>query len=384
MKPSKRLVLFLLVSILMISFVYYAFQICYTPNVLVQKKDREIVIPRNAKFADVQKIFHEENLVQDLISFSFLSRLMDYDENIKSGRYMLRANMTNLQVIRLLRSGQQEPVKITFNNVRLVSELSEKITKNLMMKPEEFEAALIQFAMTNKYGFTKDNVLTMFIPNTYQVYFQSTPEEVIDRLYGEYKNFWNDDRKAKAEKLGMTPIEVSILASIVQAESIKKEEAPIIASLYLNRLKTGMPLQADPTLVFAVGDFTLKRVLNEHKEIDSPYNTYRNTGLPPGPINMAEIRSIDAVLNHAPTNYLYMCAKEDFSGNHNFTNDYNKHKREKISSGFSPRDQDWGSQKTRRAKQVKCTFPKPTFAYVTVKPIRWATFIMATTPCITK
>jgi UPF0755 protein len=325
MKPSKRLVFFLLISILMISFVFYGFQICYTPNILVEKRDREIVIPRNAKFADVQKIFYEENLVQDLMSFSFLSRLMDYDENIKSGRYVLRANMTNIQAIRLLRSGQQEPVKITFNNVRLVSELSEKITKNLMMKPEEFEAALIQFAMTNKYGFNKDNVLTMFIPNTYQVYYQSTPEEVIDRLYGEYKNFWNAIRKAKAEKLGMTPIEVSILASIVQAESIKKEEAPIIASLYLNRLKSGMPLQADPTLVFAVGDFTLKRVLNEHKEIDSPYNTYRNTGLPPGPINMAEIRSIDAVLDHAPTNYLYMCAKEDFSGNHNFTNDYNKH-----------------------------------------------------------
>jgi UPF0755 protein len=265
MKPSKRLVFFLLISILMISFAYYGFQICYTPNILVEKKDREIVIPRNAKFADVQRIFHEENLVQDLISFSFIARLMDYDETIKSGRYLLRANMTNIQAIRLLRSGQQEPVKITFNNVRLVSELSEKITKNLMMKPEEFEAALVQFAMTNKYGFNKDNVLTMFIPNTYEMYYQSTPEEVIDRLYGEYKNFWNADRKAKADKLGMTPIEVSVLASIVQAESVKKEEAPIIASLYLNRLKTGMPLQADPTLVFAVGDFTLKRVLNEHK-----------------------------------------------------------------------------------------------------------------------
>jgi UPF0755 protein len=325
MKPSKRLVFFLLISILMISFAYYGFQICYTPNILVEKKDREIVIPRNAKFADVQRIFHEENLVQDLISFSFIARLMDYDETIKSGRYLLRANMTNIQAIRLLRSGQQEPVKITFNNVRLVSELSEKITKNLMMKPEEFEAALVQFAMTNKYGFNKDNVLTMFIPNTYEMYYQSTPEEVIDRLYGEYKNFWNADRKAKADKLGMTPIEVSVLASIVQAESVKKEEAPIIASLYLNRLKTGMPLQADPTLVFAVGDFTLKRVLNEHKEIDSPYNTYRNAGLPPGPINMAEIRSIDAVLNHAPTDYLYMCAKEDFSGNHNFTSSYRQH-----------------------------------------------------------
>lgn len=325
MRPSKRLIFFLLFSILLISFTYYGFQICYTPNVLVEKSDRQIVIAKGSSFKDVQKLFHEENLVQDLISFSFLSKLMDYDENVKAGRYVLKANMTNLEVIRLLRSGQQEPVKITFNNVRLISELSEKITRNLYIKPQEFEAALIQFAMTNKYGFTKDNVLTMFIPNTYEVYYQSSPEDVIERMHFEYEKFWNEERKAKAAKVGLTPIEVSVLASIVQAESIKKDEAPIIASLYLNRLKKGMPLQADPTLVFAVGDFTLKRVLNEHKEINSPYNTYMYAGLPPGPINMPEIHSLNSILDYAPTDYLYMCAKEDFSGRHNFTGSYRQH-----------------------------------------------------------
>lgn len=325
MKPSKRLVFFLLFSILLISFAYYGFQICYTPNILVDKRERQIIIPRGATFKDIQRIMHEGDIVQDLMSFSFLSRLMKYDENIKAGRYLLQPNMTNLQAIRLLRSGHQEPVKITFNNVRLISELSEKITRNLFMKPQEFEAALVQFAMTNRYGFNKDNVLSMFIPNTYEVYYQTTPQELIDRLYQEYDKFWNAERKAKAEKVGLTPIEVSILASIVQAESVKKDEAPVIASLYINRLKKGMALQADPTLVFAVGDFTLKRVLNEHKEIDSPYNTYMHTGLPPGPINMPEIHSLDAVLNHAETNYLYMCAKEDFSGRHNFTASYREH-----------------------------------------------------------
>ncbi len=325
MKPSKWLIFFLLISILTISFVYYGFQICYTPNILVQKKDRVILIPKGATFKDVQRIMHEGDIVQDLMSFSFLSKLMDYDESVKPGRFTLKADMTNIQAIRLLRAGIQEPVRITFNNVRLISELSEKITKNLLMKPKEFEAQLVQFAATNKYGFNKDNILTMFIPNTYEVYYQTTPEELIDKMYEEYKNFWNDERKAKAQKLGFTPIEVSILASIVQAESIQREEAPIIAGLYINRLKKGIPLQADPTLVFAVGDFTLKRVLNEHKEIDSPYNTYRNAGLPPGPINMPEIRSIDAVLNYTPSDYLYMCAKEDFSGRHNFTGDHNTH-----------------------------------------------------------
>jgi UPF0755 protein len=293
--------------------------------VLVDKQDRQIVIPKGATFKDVQKLFHEANLVQDLISFSFLSRLMDYDETVKAGRYTLRANMTNLQVIRLLRSGQQEPVKITFNNVRLITELSEKITRTLFIKPQEFEAALVKFAMSNRYGFNKDNVLTMFIPNTYEIYYQASADEVIDRMYFEFDKFWSAERKAKAAKLGLTPIEVSILASIVQAESVKKDEAPIIADLYLNRLKKGMPLQADPTLVFAVGDFSLKRVLNEHKEIDSPYNTYMYAGLPPGPVNMPEIRSLDAVLDHTPSDYLYMCAKEHFSGRHNFTGSYRQH-----------------------------------------------------------
>jgi UPF0755 protein len=325
MKPSKKLIFFLLCSVLLISFSYYAFQICYTPNILVDKKDREIIIERNASFKDIQRILHEGDIVQDLISFSFLSKLMDYDENVKAGRYVLRTNMTNLQAIRLLRSGEQEPVKITFNNVRLVTELSEKITKNLFIKPEEFEAGLVQFIATNSYGFNKDNILTMFIPNTYEVYYQATAKEIIERMYREYTLFWTQERKAKAEKLGLTPIEVSILASIVQAESIQRDETPVIAGLYLNRLKKGMPLQADPTLVFAVGDFTLKRVLNEHKEIASPYNTYLHTGLPPGPINMPEMRSINGVLNYTESDYIYMCAKEDFSGRHNFTGSYKQH-----------------------------------------------------------
>lgn len=325
MKPSKKLVFFLLGSILLISFSFYGFQICYTPNILVEKKDRILVIPRGSTFKDIQRMFHEGDIAQDLISFSFLARLMNYDETVRAGRYHLRPNMTNLEAIRLLRSGEQEPVKITFNNVRLVTELSEKITKNLYIKPDEFEAALVQFVSQNKEGFNKDNILSMFIPNTYKIYYQASAQEVVERMLFEYKKFWNADRKAKAQKLGMTPVEVSVLASIVQAESVRKDEAPVIAGLYLNRLKKGMPLQADPTLVFAVGDFSLKRVLNEHKEIDSPYNTYLNAGLPPGPINMPEIRTLDAVLNHTPSDYIYMCAKEDFSGRHNFTASYNQH-----------------------------------------------------------
>ena len=325
MRPSKGLIFFLVFSILLISFGYYAYQICYTPNVLVGKQDRVLVIPKGEGFKYVQKKFHEDNYVQDLTSFSFLSKLMDYDEHVKPGRYILRANMTNIQAIRLLRAGIQEPVKITFNNVRLIRDLSERITKNLNMKPEEFEAALIQFTMNNRFGFNKDNILTMFIPNTYEVYYNVSAEDLVEKMHAEYDKWWTDERKALANKIGLTPIEVSILASIVQAESIKPDEAPVIAGLYINRLKKGIPLQADPTLVFAVGDFTLKRVLNEHKEVESPYNTYKYAGLPPGPINMPEINSLKAVLNYKESNYLYMCAKEDFSGYHNFTSSYQQH-----------------------------------------------------------
>ena len=268
MKFNKRLVFFLVIAVLGISFTFYAYQVVYTPNILLDQEDRLLIVNENDNFKDIQKKLHEGKYTNDLISFSFLAKLMDYDERIKPGRYLLKRNMSNLRAIQLLKSGAQEPVRITFNNVRLINELAEKITRNLGMKPEEFEAALIGFAMSNQHGLNKDNILAMFIPNTYEVYYNITPAALVKRMYQEYDNFWSDERNAKAKKVGLTRIEVSILASIVQAESIQEDEAPIIAGLYLNRLKQGIPLQADPTLVFAVGDFTLKRILNIHKEID--------------------------------------------------------------------------------------------------------------------
>jgi UPF0755 protein len=259
------------------------------------------------------------------VSFSFLARLMNYDKEVRPGRYYLRRNMTNIDAIKALKSGNQEPVNVTFTSVRLRTDLAEKITKNIGLRPQEFDEALDAFIGTNQQGFTKDNILTLFIPNTYQVYFNINPEDLIERMNLEYQKFWNDARKAQAKEIGLTPIEVSILASIVQAETVKQDEAPVVAGLYINRLKKGIALQADPTLVFAMGDFTIKRVLNEHKDVDSPYNTYKYTGLPPGPINVPEISMIDAVLHYEKHRYFYMCAKEDFSGYHNFANSFNEH-----------------------------------------------------------
>lgn len=323
--PKKKLILFLVGSTLLITFTFYAYQIFYTANILVDREDKIFIIEPGATYRQVQENLGRGRFVNDMVSFSFLARLYDYDKSIKPGRYHLQRNMTNLQAIRILRAGMQEPVNVTFTHVRLISEMGEKITKNLSITPEQFYSALNEFIATNSEGFDADNILCMFIPNTYEIYFNISADDLVARMHKEYQRFWNAERIEKADSLGLSPIEVSILASIVQAEAVKDDEAPTIAGLYLNRLREGIPLQADPTLVFAVGDFALKRVLNEHKEVNSPYNTYKHTGLTPGPINMPRIAIIDAVLNAKSHNYIYMCAKEDFSGYHNFSSSLSQH-----------------------------------------------------------
>ncbi len=322
---KTKLVAFLVGSMLLITFSFYFYQIVYTPNILVDRDDRLFVIKTGTTYRGVLEDLGKQGFVNDMVSFSFLARLQNFDRTIQPGRFMLRRNMTNLAALRSLQAGKKEPVNITFTHVRLLSELDEKITKNIGVTPDEFEEALDDFIRNNQEGFTRENILCMFIPNTYQIYFNVVPEELIDRMHGEYQKFWTEERKNQATAIGLTPIEVSILASIVQAEVVKQDEAPIIAGLYLNRLKKDIPLQADPTLVFATGDFTTKRVLNSHKEIESPYNTYKYAGLPPGPINMPQIGNIDAVLHYQQSNYLFMCAREDFSGYHNFASTLREH-----------------------------------------------------------
>ncbi len=320
-----KLVFYIVGSTLLITFVFYGYQICYTPNILLERDDRPFIIRSGTTFRQIQEDLGNNDFVNDMVSFSFLARLTGYDKAIKPGRFLLKRDMSNLQALKALSVAQQVPVRVTFSYVRLRNELVDKITKNVSMTPDEFNIALDEFVKNNDQGFTKDNILCMFLPNTYEVYFNVLPEDLVNKLNGEYKKFWNQDRINKANALGLTPIKVSILASIVQAESIKQDEAPVIAGLYLNRLKKNIALQADPTLVYAVGDFGLKRVLNSHKEIDSPYNTYKYPGLPPGPINVPQIASIDAVLNYQSNDYYYMCAKEDFSGYHNFSHNLEDH-----------------------------------------------------------
>ena len=324
---TKRLAVYIIASALIITFTFYAYQVCFTANILVEKEPRVFKIERGASYRDVLKNLYDQGFTNDGVTFAFVARLKGYDTKVHPGQFAFNANMTNIQAVNVLMGSDQVPVRITFNNIRLISELAPRITRNTSITPIEFDDAVDRFVKDNNEGFTKDNVLAMFIPNTYEVYFNISADELVERMHDEYNKFWTDERKQAAAAVGLTPIEVNILASIVRAEATKNEEAKTIAGLYLNRLKKDIPLQADPTLVFAVGDFTLKRVLNVHKEVDSPYNTYTHTGLPPGPINMPGILFIDAVLNPEQHNYIYMCAKEDFSGAHNFAETLAEHGR---------------------------------------------------------
>lgn len=324
---KRKLVFFLGGSMLLITFIFYGYQIAFTPNILIEKQDQLFVVRSGATYRQVVDDLYKGKFINDIVSFSFVARLYGYDKEIRPGRFMLRSGMTNIQAVKVLTSGRLEAVKVTFSNARKVEDLYEKITKNVGVSPAEFKDALHDFIDNNPEGFTSETIIAMFIPNTYEVYFNVSPEDLVHKLYQEYKLFWNEERLTKAKAIGLTPIEVSTLASIVLAENHREDEAPRIAGLYMNRLKMNMALQADPTLVYAVGDFSIKRVLNEHKEIDSPYNTYKYVGLPPGPINMPKVSMIDAVLNYETHKYIYMCSREDFSGYHNFANNYDEHMR---------------------------------------------------------
>jgi len=297
----------------------------YGGNILIEKQTVKFVIDKNDNYDSVRNHLYDLDIIQDAVSFSFVAKILGYQKLVKPGVYQMEPEMTNLQTVRMLRAGAQMPVQITFNNVRLKEELAEKITSTIGLSADEVLGLLNNDAFLKEYGFNSENASSMFIPNTYEVYWTISAKALFQKMFEQHKNFWNESRRAKAAALDLSPIEVSVLASIVQAESIKADESPIIAGLYLNRLKRNIALQADPTLVFAVGDFTIQRVLNVHKKVDSPYNTYMYKGLPPGPINMPTIATLDAVLNHEDHNYIYMCAKEDFSGYHRFARTLSQH-----------------------------------------------------------
>ena len=264
---------------------------------------------------------------KNIALFEHLSKAMKYPGNMKTGRYAVKPGMSCRIFLQQLRNGSQTPCDITFNNIRLKKELADRLGEQMMFGSEELLAQLNDSAVCASLGFTAETILCMFIPNTYQFYWNMPVDGFLKRMKKEYDRFWTPERLAKAQQIPLSPIQASILASIMEEETAAPGEYPVVAGLYINRLKRGMLLQADPTVKFAFGDFTLQRVLNVHLATDSPYNTYKYGGLPPGPIRVPSIAGLEAVLNYQEHHYLFMCAKDDFSGKHNFATTSAEHGR---------------------------------------------------------
>lgn len=258
-------------------------------------------------------------------AFHTIARHMGYDKNIHTGRYAISPSDGPLTVYRHLNGGMQDAINLTIPEARTIDRLSAQLAKKLMLDSTTIVNALTDPAFCAKYGADTATIACLFIPNTYNIYWDITLDDFMKRMQREYQDFWSPDRRHKAEAMGLTPNEVQTLASIVDEETNDLEEKHIIAGLYYNRLQKEMPLQACPTIKYAWKRFDLKRLYDRLLSIDSPYNTYRNKGLPPGPIKIASIKGIDAVLNYTKSDYLYMCAKDDFSGHHAFASTGEEH-----------------------------------------------------------
>jgi conserved hypothetical protein, YceG family len=307
---------------------YRLYTTVLSPNVITpDNKDVSLYIPTGADFNTVKDSLYTKKLIISPQRFEWLAKKKNYPENIKAGHYVLKNGMTNNNLVNMLRGGFQKPVRVTFNNIRDVNMLAGRISKQIEADSTSIIALLHDDDFLRQIGFNQQSIPALFLPNTYEFYWNTDAEAFTSRMLQEYRKFWNEERTEKAKALNLTPIEISILASIVNKETNMSDEMPKMAGVYLNRLRNGWLLQADPTLVFAIGDFNIKRVLDVHKEIESPYNTYKYAGLPPGPICSPSITSIDAVLNAEKHQYYYFCAKEDMSGYHNFAKTLAEHLR---------------------------------------------------------
>jgi len=292
-----------------------------------QTEDISFYIATGATFEQVLDSLKEKQIIEDKAAFKEYANYRNLKQStVRSGKYEFPKNVTYSKIVEDLRQGNGEKeTQVTFNNARTKKELAEKIAATIELTPEDILKRITDEKYTSQFGFTPTTINTMFIPNTYNVYWDISADDLIAKLATEYKRFWTAERKAKAQELGLSQTEVSTLASIVVCETIKLDEAPKIAGVYVNRLRRGIPLDADPTLVWIMGDFTVKRILNKDKELDSPYNTYKNLGLPPGPIYIPSVEYIDAVLNYEKHEYIFFCAKEDFSGYSNFAKTNRQH-----------------------------------------------------------
>lgn len=323
MKKRKIIIVISVILILGIAF-YAAWTVFVKPN--VNKSGEVLHIPPGASYEQMMDSIDRNNLLKNMKTFRLASEAMRF-HTIRPGKYVFEGEESNQKIIQKLRVGQHYPVRFTFNNVRTKEQFVEKVNDKFLFANSDLEELLNDISFLNKYNVNPQNVISLFIPDSYEIYYDITAEVFFERMYHYYDKFWTDERKELAKSIGITPLDAITLASIVEEENYRAEEKPIIAGVYINRLHKGMKLQADPTVKYALGDFSLKRILFEHLEVDSPYNTYKYEGLPPGPIRIPEKSTVDAVLHYTRHNYIYMCAKEDFSGAHNFAATAQEHAR---------------------------------------------------------
>lgn len=330
MSRNFKIGVFIAVSVIITTFSFYFWQIAKTPNFQVDKdKDFALLIPQGSTYETVLDTLKKNEVINDEMSFRFLAKLLKLPERIKPGRYVLTREMGNMDAIQKLRNGSQDAVRLTFNNIRLKEDLIQRIGNKFAFGPDTLGKLLNDPQVCQKFGFDTTNVVSMFLPNTYEIFWTTKSDKFLGRMYDEYQKFWTPARLEKAKSLGYGQQQVSVLASIVDAETNRSDEMPRIAGVYLNRIAQSMPLQADPTVIFAWRDFSIKRVTSRLSSLNSPYNTYRVLGLPPGPINIPSTVAIDAVLNAEKHDYLYFCVKIDPEGKllgyHDFAVTYEDH-----------------------------------------------------------
>lgn len=317
-------VMLVLVSAGTVLFKYY--QDIFSKNIdLGAEETSFLYIPTNSNQADVLRILNEKSCLKNSNSLQWVMEKKNYASHIRSGRYEIKNGMSNNELIDLLRSGVQTPLNLTFNNTRTLEDFAGKIASQIEADSISILSLLKDESKIQKYGFAPHTIIGMFIPNTYQVYWNLNAENFVEKMHKEYTKYWNAERLQMAKNIGLSPIEVSTLASIVDEETVKNDEKKRVAGVYMNRLNRKIKLDADPTLKFALGDFTIRRVLNKHKTIDSPYNTYKYRGLPPGPIRQPSISGIEAVLNYENHKYYYFCASPEFNGYHVFAKSLREH-----------------------------------------------------------
>lgn len=316
----------IIIGILLLFAVYKISADLFLNNVnKVNEKASYIYIKSNQSFDRLMFNIQKDNLLKNIESFERVAKLLNLTDKLKPGRYKITEGLSNIELIRILKAGRQEPVNLVIKYAKRKENLASALSKQLELDSSTFLLLLNDSSVLKKTKMDSNNIISLFVPNTYNVYWNISGNQLIDRMLKEYNTFWNSQRVTKCILLKMTQLQVATLASIVMSETNKADEMPIVARAYMNRLKTGMPLQADPTVLFALNDTSVKRVLSIHTALKSPYNTYLNNGLPPGPICLASPTAIDAVLNAPMHKYIYFCAKEDFSGYHNFAETFSQH-----------------------------------------------------------